>query len=231
MNYQRGMTLIEVLVALTLMALLSVGMFATFSSGQRTYMQVVRIESTAIEVVSTHRLLRRIIESSYPFVTDSIPVRFGLEGTVEDLNITAAAPGSSGLGFYRYHVFLQQRQDGLKDLAIEYGIDRDGLMLTNQVGKAVGMYREILLAGVKSMDIKYLSEPKTVNGNPTQLASEEIWISRWQQSRLPMLVQMVVHFPAGDARHWPVLVAAPVINANVNCEFDVVAQSCREESL
>ena len=36
------------------------------------------------------------------------------------------------------------------------------------------------------------------------------WLSQWNQDGLPRLVRIRLRFPAGDARHWPDIIAAPL---------------------
>jgi general secretion pathway protein J len=36
------------------------------------------------------------------------------------------------------------------------------------------------------------------------------WVGGWRSSDLPTLVRVRLHFPPGDARHWPEIVAAPM---------------------
>jgi general secretion pathway protein J len=38
------------------------------------------------------------------------------------------------------------------------------------------------------------------------------WLSTWRSPDLPTLVRVRLHFPAGDRRHWPDIVAAPLLN-------------------
>lgn len=226
MVVQRGMTLVEVLVALTLMGLLSVGIFAVFKTGQRTYQQVMRIDTAAGEVIATQRLLRRIIESTYPFASDLVQPRFGLEGSDQELALTAAAPGFSAMGHYRYHLYTRPGRGGLKDLIVEYGIDRNGVMLTEQRNATESAREEVLLKGIQSLELKYLSVTEATNAETSGMPPD--WTGQWrQQSKLPTLVQVEVRFPVTDLRQWPALVAAPYVTANARCEFDVVAQSCR----
>jgi prepilin-type N-terminal cleavage/methylation domain-containing protein len=128
MKTQHGMTLIEVMVALVLLSLLSVGLFAAFRAGQRSYVQVVTRNGQARDMLIAQRFLRRIIETAYPFVPNAHQNTFALQGAADDITLTASAPGSDEVGLTRYHVFLTNRTDGLKDLVVQYWIDRNGLM-------------------------------------------------------------------------------------------------------
>ena len=38
------------------------------------------------------------------------------------------------------------------------------------------------------------------------------WVSAWRAPDLPTLVRISLRFPAGDARHWPDIVAAPLLD-------------------
>jgi len=219
---QEGMTLIEVLVALLLLSMLSVGLFATFRVSQRTYAQLVRNDVAARDVLATQRLLRRFIESAYPATPSVLQPRYGVEGTQADLELTASAPGYNDRGYYRYHLFTEMRSDGLKNLIVQYGYDREGGMLAD-ARHADAAAQEVLLTGIKDMEFSYLPSEESTGAAP-----DSLWISRWQRRvELPRLIQVEVHFPLNDRRSWPLLFAAPIVTDNARYEFDVVSQTCR----
>jgi prepilin-type N-terminal cleavage/methylation domain-containing protein len=62
-----GMTLLELLVALLLLSVLSVGILTALRTGHRAYTTVLRSARNIADVAVTQRLLRRLIESAYPF--------------------------------------------------------------------------------------------------------------------------------------------------------------------
>lgn len=211
----RGMTLIEVLVALTLLSLLSAGMITVFRLGHRTYDRVLKVDRSYWDVVVAQRFLRSALESAYPFEPGDAHAT-GLEGTAERLELTA--PGSQAdrsTGFRRFSFTLVRRSDGFADLVATSQLDRNGADVAG--GDASMPNGEVLVSRVKGIEWSYLDATK-----------ESGWQPGWAECRPPSLVRLHVEFPAGDSRRWPDLVVAPRITDDANCTFDVVSQACRE---
>jgi general secretion pathway protein J len=235
----RGMTLIEVLVALLLLSLLSVGMMSSFRLARHSYEQLVRVDGSRWDVVVAQRFLRGVLETAYPFDAPlgATAGHYGLEGTRERLSVTAPMPLASGSkGHYRYELVLAPRADGLHDWIVRSRIDRNGQIDSNtestgEMGSAVlvdkkSVREEVLLARVASVQWDYL-EPPALQGS--SLVPPPLWRADWVgKTRLPALVRVRVQFSAGDPRLWPDLVAAPRLTASATCDFDVVRQACRE---
>jgi general secretion pathway protein J len=203
------MTLVEVLVALSLLAMLSAGLVSSFRVGQRTYAGVVQMDHMYWDVVVTQRFLREALEGAYPFEPDAQHRNHGLEGTADTLSVTAPmslADGSAGYRRYSFS-FLSHDLVGVSE------VDRNG-------GTASGnAATETLIPRVEKVEWSYFSSTDDIG-----------WRSDWTQRRPPALVRLRVTFPPGDRRRWPDLVVAPRITDDANCEFDVVAQACREAS-
>jgi general secretion pathway protein J len=210
---QRGMTLIEALVALALLSLLSAGLISTFQLGQRTYRQIVRFDRSNADIAITHRFVRRVLESAYPFEPEQeARDRAGLQGTADTLEVTAPASlADGGTGNRRYELRVESKGVS-KNLVVSSHLDRNGLP-SSADGTAPA---EVLLANIESVEWAYAERP-------SEWLSE--WVSRW---RPPTLVRLRVRFPDGDPRHWPDLLITPRITDDSNCQFDVVSQNCRE---
>jgi general secretion pathway protein J len=209
------MTLIEVLVALSVLSLLSAGMITTFRVAQRTYDRVSKVDRTYWDVVVAQRFMRDTLESAYPFESDAADPVPALEGTEERLVVTA--PGrlaENATGFRRVSFFTQPRADGLEDLVVSSEPDRNGRVAHRAGASPV---TETLIPQVKSVEWAYL--------DPSQDAT---WRNRWADRRAPPLVRLKVTFPPGDSRRWPDLIVSPRITDDANCRFDAVAQVCRQ---
>lgn len=222
MKLQQGMTLIEVMVALVLLSMLSVGLFASFRVGQRTYAQVVGRNADSREVVSAQRFLRQIIEAAYPFMPNTHQNAFAMQGSTDDLVLSAPAPGYDDIGFTRYHVFVVTRRDGLKDLMVQYGVDRNGATSSADSLQPP----EVIMEKLRGIELSY--SPPAKPGFAATSTSDPDWQSEWQQqSKFPLLIRVRILFPANDRRVWTELVAAPRVTDAATCEFDVVSQACR----
>lgn len=226
---EHGMSLIEALVALLLLSLLSTGILLTFRIAQRTYEQLTRAERAHAEVTTAQRLLRRLIESSYPFEPQAGAVRaeFGLEGSAERLRLTAHMPAAhGGAGHYRYELALVRSESARYNLIVRSWLDRRGIEeWGGSSGPAGAAAEEVLLSDIERLEWAYLE--RTDDGAPRPQ-----WRSAWTSTvSAPALVRLRVAFAPEDPRRWPELLVAPRITDDANCEFDVIAQRCRRASL
>ena len=220
----RGMTLIEALVALALIALLSLGLLSAFQLGSRTYRQVTRTDSGSWDVLVAQRFLRHILSSAYPFQPTAGSPSRGINGSSDRLELTGPMPAAGGsMGHYRYVVALRSRSDGLYDLIVRSGLDRNGP--APPVTDA-GTRSDVLLKGVTRVQWAYLAPQE----NDGSRIAQSRWLNSWNRVTPPLLVRLRVTFPAGDARIWPELLAHPRITDDAQCQFDVVSQACREVS-
>lgn len=225
--FTRGMTLIEALVALALIALLSVGLLAAFHLGSRAYRQITRVDSGSWHVVVAQRFLRHVLSSAYPFEPAADSVARGINGSSDRLELTGPMPEAAGyMGHYRYLVTLRSRADGLYDLLVRSGLDRNGPAPI--VGNSAAEARpDVLLTRIKSAQWAYLTAPASDDSStPTQPQ----WLDSWNGVKPPLLVRLRIAFPRGDTRVWPELIVQPRVTDDAQCEFDVVSQACREAS-
>ena len=218
-RHQAGMTLIEALVALTLLAILSTGLITSFRIAGRSYRQVSRLDAQSWDLLVAQRFLRSALESTYPRYVHSIGTRtaYGLQGTAEALDFFAPMPHSKGASaFYRYHLSLHNNS-GIEDLTVVAFSDPSD----NHSAEAAPAITERLLTGVSALEISYL--PRV-----TQSPNPATWVPTWStRSELPALIRVRVSFPSGDTRLWPELLITPLVTADVGCRFDPVARACR----
>src|SRR5688572_22764311 len=107
MRRQVGFTLVEMLVALALVALMSVAMLQAYRFSQRALAQTTRVDAAARDVATAQRLLRRLLEQAYPFepagnAPAGEPVKPMMGGATA---LALSAPASAhlgGAGLYRY---------------------------------------------------------------------------------------------------------------------------------
>jgi general secretion pathway protein J len=224
-----GMTLLEVMVALVLLSLLSIGLVTSFRLGERTYHQLTAAVTADRDVVAAQRFVRQILESTYPFQqpTGSRIPAFGLEGSATELTVTAPMPqGGGGRGHYRYQLVVQTTRAGLKTLLVRSTLDRNGTLAMASSSSGGESHEEALLEGIDSLEWAYLRPDDTLG---SVSADDRRWASSWSESKSPpVLVRLRVTFPPGDRRRWPELLIDPRVTDDSGCQFDVVAQSCRE---
>jgi len=221
----RGMTLIEALVALALMAILSVGLLTTFRVGGRAYAQVSRLDASARDTVSVQQFLRRALESAYPLHPHPgrLTTEYGLEGSEQTLSFLAPMPESSGsAGHYRYELVLESAGTDSKNLVVRWSPARTG----SGADPTDTQHSEVLLERIDSLEWSYLETLDPTSGLPVSPR----WLPIWGgTSGLPMLVRLKVRFRPGDARSWPEFVVAPRVTDDAGCAFDPISQVCRDD--
>lgn len=222
---EQGMTLIEALVALALMAMLSVGLLTTFRIGGRVYSQVSRLDAGARDSATVQQFLRHALEGAYPLHPHPgrLTTQYGLEGSEQSVSFLGPMPESSGsAGYFRYELTLETSEKGWKDLLVRWSPARAGA----SAGTSEGGNSEVLLQRVDSVEWSYLETVDPASNQPVTPR----WLTAWGATAgLPTLVRLRVQFPPGDARSWPEFVVAPRITDDAGCEFDVISQICRDD--
>jgi general secretion pathway protein J len=210
---QQGFTLIEILVALALMALIATILMSSLQLGGHTWQRVMRATSASSDISQAQEFLRARLGELYP--EDPVrPQSTFINSDRNSLEFLANAPQSSATGMSRYRVSISNAGD----LEVRMESARGpglGLPLSQ-------VPAERLLAHVESMDISYWLKSKDSPGQ---------WISKWNDTRsIPRLIRIEVAFGPADNRYWPPLYIEPRIDTPVSCRFDVVSRRCRSDS-
>lgn len=178
---ERGMTLAELLVALTLLGMLSVMMMGGLRFGARAWERTQLSSEQVNATVRTHAFLRaRLTETARP---DSIS---GEAGRLAFSALWMAALGGAGL----YDFELRHRRD-------------EGLILTWRPADSEGPAAQeltgerVLLEDASRLEIAWFGQP------PGYPAAE--WLDRWEPDwPAPLLVRIEADF-ANPRRDWPTL--------------------------
>jgi general secretion pathway protein J len=193
-GWQSGFTLLELLVALTLLGLLT----TVLLSGLRFVARHLDRQSAQIErmaqISNIHAFLRTRIEAAQPIVDPSSRLRIIMfDGQPERLEFVSAAPdGLATGGLQVFSVLFIRRGSG--ELQLHWQLlgepELSGASLTDTV----------LLSGVAEAGFAYYGTLDP-NARPT-------WNNEWQaMDRLPLLVRLNITLT--DGRSIPALVVAP----------------------
>lgn len=209
---QAGFTLLEALVAVTLLGLLSVALAGGLRFGVDAWARGSAHSDQLSRTTVVQGLLRRVVGEAYPYFLFNAYVDF--EGTRESLAFLASAPVVlGGVGRSRFRLSIV-KHDGLSDL-----------VLTSQAELAAAdapstIEKKTLLAGTASIEFAYFGKWRS--------EANAQWHDRWTgQSALPQLLRIQVRFPEGDTRLWPDLVIAPRIAVDIGCVYDLLTKQCR----
>ena len=207
-----GFTLIEMLVALALLALAAVLMLEGFESGQRLWAGEAARTLRGESVEAAQSALRARIERLRPITRFDATAAFAdIEGT--DNRFIFIAPPTDAerpASVRRYRLALSERGD------LRLG------SAPPQVDAEAGAFyaEQTLLRGVEGLDISYYG-PDPKGGEPG-------WRSSWlHRASPPELVRVRLTLQATDHRVWPDLIVRPAATIDTLCVIDPVTGSCR----
>ena len=197
---QAGFTLLEVLVALTVLGFLFIGLNQGTRTGFALWNSQTRRIGETDELDATARLTRDLL-SGIPILpgttSDTAPQAIAITGERDRLAFVGDLP--TGFGTTRRADITLLRSTGRFVLSWSphrHERDREPPMAPTETE---------LIRGVDRLDIAYF-------GAASPEAPPE-WRAQWAGPRLPLLIRVRLRFPKGDRRRWPDLIAAPQLAA------------------
>ena len=198
---QGGFTLLEMLVALTVLGFLVIGLNQGVHTGLGLWNMQARRTGEVAELASTVRVIRMLL-TGIPVAPAAVinpgspPLAISLDGTPDRLAFVGDLP--TGLGTTR-------RAD------ITLVLQGDRLVLTwtphrpELAGAAQASMDTALLRGIASLQFAYFGAPEP--GSPPG------WLAQWEGPAIPGLIRVRLSFSKGDTRRWPDLIVAPQMAA------------------
>jgi general secretion pathway protein J len=192
----RGFTLLELLVAMTLLALLVAALAGGLRFGSRAWETGESRLEHLERMLITHGFLRRQIGRAYP-----LPERergtVDFLGQPERLSFVGLMPEHLGAGELQRLTLEVVAGDGRRDLMLLWEPLRAGV---------AEPYRTVLVEDVAEARFAYRGPRADETGEPP-------WREDWQEmTKLPTLVRLQIRFRNGDRRQFPDLVARPILN-------------------
>jgi general secretion pathway protein J len=205
-----GYTLIELLVALSIMGLLSVMLLAGLSGRGDAWIRMDRATTRDEAIEAAQDVLRERLQHAWPATRYDIrPPGPDFDGDSDRLTFLAPPPARDGPGTLRRYSL---RLDANGDLVLEAVSD---LALDPSRPER----RDVVLRGVRALDLSYFG---AVEPDPTPR-----WNARWRQRpRMPSLVRIRLQFARDQAR-WPDLVARPYADIDADCALLATTGGCR----
>ncbi len=197
---QRGFTLIEILLALVLLALLMTAAYAGFSASNRAVQRGEAAIDATNKVRVTQQLLRRQIGQALTLAFDqdsgtSTPIL--IQGSGDELTYVSALPGYLGQGgAYVQRIALESGEGGRgRQLVFRHAL----LNGFDPTGSEPWAERPvILLEDVDRLAIEYRGLD-----DAGELGE---WSDEWEKpDRLPLLLRIAIEFDDSSNLRWPTL--------------------------
>lgn len=201
----RGFTLVELLVALTLLGLLMVALFGGLQLGARAWETTGERLDDSARLQLVQDFLRTRISQTYPLETDGAAGSTGLvfSGAPDRLAFVTVLPQHLAPGLHLLALGLVERDDRLHLLLTWRPLAPEN-EAEDENGAAAS--ERILLHDIAGLELAYFGA--------VGATEPPAWYSSWDGTvlRLPELIRLRVSFPAGDRRHWPDLVVRPMLD-------------------
>jgi len=192
-----GFSLLEMLVALTVLGFLMVGLNQGVHTGLRLWAAQSRQIRVTADLDTAARLLRGLL-TGIPILPAAVanpgaaPVAISFKGSASQLSFVGDLP--TGLGGTRRAEINLGARDNI--LALSWVPRRHAA----RAAKPAATETE-LLRGVASLELAYWGA-----GRPGVPAG---WLPRWDGPSLPPLIRLRLGFVNGDPRRWPDMIIAP----------------------
>lgn len=209
-----GFTLVEMLVALSLLGLLAVALASTTGLGLRAWSGTAEITEQVDRTRAAQQVLRRTLSALYPEWTADRPAYVDFFGASDEMKFLAPAPAALGIpGLSRFQLRVE-RSEGQASLIVAVTPDR------SPQGRDSPAKETVLVSGAREIEFSYFG-----TGETTQTRS---WQTRWQRRpEPPRLIRIDVEAGPDGKPIWPSFVVNPLIDVDVTCDFDPLTHKCR----
>lgn len=215
----RGFTLLEVLVAMTLVALLAGFLAGGLKLGSHAWSTTEHLADDLDAIEGTRRFLKSHLTASYPMVlpgSDDAHTTIAFEGRSDSIEFTAELPRTyTAGGLYRIKLSSLPDEDR-PELTLYWQVERGQPL--GAADHAWHQQRRLLGSGTR-LHVSYYG---ATDEQPA------IWHKTWSgHMQLPELIRIEIAFAANTPYVWPELVIAPKLNVDALCSFNLVTQRCR----
>ena len=229
---EAGFTLLELLIATTVLGFLSLLLFGGLQFGTRVWEKAQTSTTDTNHVRAAQLFLSDEIAHVYPIFTGTSPADRHVQFEGEDKRMTFLAPSKSAAGAMDWVTIQAQRGNG----SVSVVVTREG-ELSNGHDKAL---RHTLIRGLKWFQISYFGAPPPartpighlpaanagLDRNAAQASPPPQWTSVWIGQRgLPSLIRIRAAF--ADKAEWPDLVVSPRIDVDESCVLDQLSKYCQ----
>ncbi len=204
-NNANGFTLIEVLIALTLLGVMMTLLMTTFRAGTRSWSAGESLSAATGNQFIVQNFLRLYLENARPVVddfTEENESEFSFSGDKHAVIFVAGLPANQDRGgLWRFALGLEKngRTNDLVVLVEPFypDIDDDAELSETLT----------LLSDVKTFDISYFGKDEVTS-------QDEDWNDDWEdKNELPSLIK--IDLQVENQKPWPEIVVAPQVEATI----------------
>jgi general secretion pathway protein J len=199
----QGFTLVEVLIALTLLGIMMTLLMSTFRAGAKSWDAGEKIASVTENQFVVHNFLRSYLENARPVVddfSDEDESEFSFQGNGDSVVFVAGLPANQDRGgLWRFALGLEKN-----------GRSNDLVVLVEPFFPELDEDAELsetltLLSNVKTFKLSYFGKGEVTD-------QDEDWNDDWEEkTELPSLVKIELQLE--QQKQWPDIVVATQIEA------------------
>ncbi len=230
---ESGFTLLELLIATTVLAFLSLLLFGGLRFGTRVWEKTETATTATNRVRAAQLILSEEIAQIYPFFAGDTAALKHVDFAGENQRVTFFAPSKTLPGGMDLITIQGIREKGGVSVVIASKPELEGTR-----GTAA---HYTLIRGLKWFQISYYGAPAAATASSTHppIAKAGLgtnaaaattppaqWTSVWEgQQRLPLLVR--IRAAMTDKSEWPDLVLSPRIEVDESCVLDQLTKYCQ----
>lgn len=195
-----GFTLVELLVAMTLIGLIFIALFGGLRFGARTWEAGNARSEVSAQIEVTQSLIRRQLAQAI-VLPGFRGGEFTFDGQAERLRFTAPGMSQVGVGgIYLFELFTEDSEPDQR-LVFRWRLYRPDLDPESPLEDEERKTR-VLLDGIEGLRLEYFGDPED--------SDDPQWLDSWNGfDVLPELISIRLELPRNDARRWPELMVAP----------------------
>ncbi|MDD2769518.1 MAG: prepilin-type N-terminal cleavage/methylation domain-containing protein [Methylococcus sp.] len=194
----RGFTLIEMLIATSLLAVIALILTATLRMAAASWEKGEASVERASRALVVQEFLRARLATAFPIREpgEMNRVFVAFRGGAQTLSFVSTLPPYIRGGLFRFKLYLAPKGESM-DLRISVS------PLTNSPQDQVAPLDDVLiLEGVEQFQLGYLGQ----NAQTGELS----WVGEWNEQAMPRLVRLIIKPEGEDA--WPPLMVAPRVD-------------------